>query len=73
MLFRSASGFMLTIIPHTLKKTQMGQYRVGTKVNLEVDLLARYTEQLLKHQDNSSQTESITVESLAKAGFQTKT
>lgn len=39
--------FELAIVPHTLKKTVIGQYREGTQVNLEVDLIARYLERLL--------------------------
>lgn len=38
--------FSLTIIPHTLDNTIIGTYQKGTKVNLEVDLLARYAERL---------------------------
>ncbi len=39
--------FELNIVPHTMQHTVMGDYRVGTKVNLEVDLVARYLERLL--------------------------
>ena len=39
--------FELTIIPHTLSETIMGDYQPGRLVNLEVDLLARYLERLL--------------------------
>ena len=39
--------FELTIVPHTLAETIMVDYRAGRKVNLEVDLLARYLERLL--------------------------
>ncbi|MGC9457052.1 MAG: riboflavin synthase [Halothiobacillaceae bacterium] len=39
--------FRLTIIPHTLKMTVMADYRAGTRVNLEVDLIARYLERLM--------------------------
>lgn len=39
--------FDLNIVPHTLKETIIGAYRVGTQVNLEVDLIARYLERLL--------------------------
>ncbi len=39
--------FELNIVPHTLQETIMGDYRVGTRVNLEVDLIARYLERLL--------------------------
>lgn len=38
--------FELTIIPHTLVATIIGDYQAGTQVNLEVDLLARYLERL---------------------------
>lgn len=39
--------FELNIVPHTLQETIMGGYQAGTKVNLEVDLVARYLERLL--------------------------
>ena len=39
--------FELNIVPHTMTHTVMSDYRVGTKVNLEVDLVARYLERLL--------------------------
>lgn len=38
--------FELTIVPHTLAETTMANYQPGTKVNLEVDLIARYLERL---------------------------
>jgi len=40
--------FGVNIIPHTLKVTTFGAARKGTKVNLEVDLLARYVARLAK-------------------------
>jgi riboflavin synthase len=39
--------FEVNIIPHTLGATTMGDFAVGRKVNLEVDLIARYLERLL--------------------------
>jgi riboflavin synthase len=39
--------FEVNLIPHTLKVTTLGRLAHGSKVNLEVDLLARYMEQLL--------------------------
>ncbi|MCK5818938.1 MAG: riboflavin synthase [Psychromonas sp.] len=41
------SSFKLTIIPYTLKQTIMSHYQVGTLVNLEVDVIARYIERLM--------------------------
>ncbi len=40
--------FELAIVPHTIEKTVIGIYQSGTKVNLEVDLIARYLERLLQ-------------------------
>jgi len=40
------ADFCLTIVPHTLQETVMSEYRQGTRVNLEVDLFARYLERL---------------------------
>jgi riboflavin synthase len=39
--------FELNIVPHTLQETIMPSYRPGSRVNLEVDLIARYLERLL--------------------------
>jgi riboflavin synthase len=46
-------SFRLTIVPHTLESTILKTYEVGSRVHLEVDLIARYLEQLLKHGQNS--------------------
>jgi riboflavin synthase len=40
--------FELNIVPHTLEETTMSAYRSGRRVNLEVDLIARYLERLLQ-------------------------
>ncbi|TME18545.1 MAG: riboflavin synthase [Chloroflexi bacterium] len=39
-------GFGVALIPHTLARTVAQNYRRGTRVNLEVDVLARYLENL---------------------------
>ena len=39
--------FGVNIVPHTLAATIMDDYQPGTRVNLEVDVLARYVERLL--------------------------
>ena len=39
--------FSVNIIPHTADMTIIGDYKIGTVVNIEVDLLARYRERLL--------------------------
>jgi len=42
------SSFRLTIIPHTFKETIFSSYKVGTKVNIETDLFARYIYNMFK-------------------------
>jgi riboflavin synthase len=41
---KAVSGPLLevTLIPHTLENTIIGDWRVGTSVNVEVDMIARY-------------------------------
>lgn len=46
--------FRLTIIPHTLTETIMGDYRAGSEVNLEIDVVARYLERLLQAQGDDT-------------------
>ena len=48
----SGNGFEVNIIPHTADVTIIGEYAVGSIVNIEVDLLARYLERLLSHDDS---------------------
>ena len=45
------NSFRLTIIPHTLRETLIKNYKIGTKVNIETDLFARYIEHILKNRD----------------------
>ncbi len=42
----TAARFTVNLIPHTLAVTTLGTLTVGAKVNLEVDLVARYVERL---------------------------
>jgi len=41
-------GIQVALIPHSLKVTTLGLRKVGEKVNLEVDVLAKYVERLLE-------------------------
>jgi riboflavin synthase len=43
----SGSRFDVNLVPHTLEVTILGGYRPGTRVNLEVDIIARYLERLV--------------------------
>ena len=48
--------FRLTIIPHTIKNTLFESYSIGSKVNIETDMFARYIDNLInyKKQDELS-------------------
>lgn len=62
--------FELNIVPHTLQQTIMDTYKLGSQVNLEVDVLARYLERLmLGEKAAESGEQGITLEFLAKNGF----
>ena len=44
---RHAGGFSVNVIPHTLQQTIMVGYHNGTRVNIEVDIIARYLESMV--------------------------
>jgi riboflavin synthase len=43
--------FELNIIPQTMAETVFGEYQPGSRVNLEVDVIARYLERLMQGDD----------------------
>ena len=49
------NSIRLTLIPLTLKESLFGSYQVGRRVNVESDLLARYTARIIKMQGFNSQ------------------
>ncbi|MFV1997342.1 MAG: riboflavin synthase [Acidiferrobacterales bacterium] len=60
--------FDLNIVPHTLNHTTMSDFESGRRVNLEVDVIARYLERLIsKH--GSIEPDSITLELLKRQGY----
>lgn len=61
--------FSVNIVPHTLQETTLGQTDVGSKVNLEVDVLARYMERLMKGEAAARCQEGISAELLYNSGF----
>ena len=48
--------FELTIIPQTWEETVFSEYRVGSPVNLEVDVIARYLERLMQFKASTEAT-----------------
>lgn len=43
----AGASFTINLIPHTLAATTLGQLEPGSRVNLEIDLIARYVERML--------------------------
>ncbi|MAD16526.1 MAG: riboflavin synthase [Alteromonadaceae bacterium] len=64
--------FLITLIPHSLQETIIGGYKKGTKINLEVDVVARYLERLMlgdKAAETGQQKSDISMAFLAENGF----
>ena len=59
-------GFSVSIIPHTEKVTTFGFLKVNDSVNIEVDMLAKYVENLINKKKEKS---GITREFLLEKGF----
>lgn len=61
--------FDLNIIPQTRQETVFGEYKIGSRVNLEVDVIARYLESLLRGAEGSGQPAGLSLATLQKAGY----
>ncbi|MBS4760626.1 MAG: riboflavin synthase [Clostridium sp.] len=58
--------FSIAVIPHTLKSTTLHNLRIGSSVNLETDMIAKYVEKYLLPNDNNS---NIDADFLERNGF----
>jgi riboflavin synthase len=63
------ASFSVNIVPYTMKDTTIGEAIVGSQVNLEVDLLARYMERLMQGDSAAFVQGGITEDLLHKSGF----
>lgn len=62
--------FDLNIIPQTMAETVFGQYRPGSHVNLEVDVIARYLERLIQGDAAAVRAAGgLSLDTLAEHGF----
>ena len=64
----SGTEFSLNIVPHTLQETTLSEYKIGRRVNLEADLIARYLERLLIRDDQVG-VPGVSAELLRERGF----
>ncbi|MCK5914027.1 MAG: riboflavin synthase [Desulfuromusa sp.] len=61
--------FSVAVIPHSLEMTTLQEYREGSQVNIETDLIGRYVERLLPGNEKSENEQKIDLDFLAKNGF----
>lgn len=63
----TGAEFELNIVPHTLENTVFGDYRPGTQVNVEVDVIARYLERLLLGDNDADNEHGTSLTELAQS------
>jgi riboflavin synthase len=61
---KDTTSFQVSVVEHTQKNTTLGEQKAGNLVNLEVDIIAKYVEQL-----GLAQRSGITVDFLQEHGF----
>jgi riboflavin synthase len=61
--------FEVAIIPHTWRETTLSDLKAGGRVNLEVDVLAKYVERLMLNEKAQSAKNELTVEYLLERGY----
>lgn len=62
------AAFEVNLVPHTLEVTTLGRLRAGVKVNIEVDIIARYLERLA-FGDSAGEAGGVTRDMLRRFGF----
>lgn len=62
-------GFSVSVIPHTMSETTLLNKKVGDNVNIETDIIAKYTERLLSLKKIDENKSKIDVEFLESCGF----
>jgi riboflavin synthase len=63
------ADFTVSIIPHTWQVTNLSRRRIGDRVNLEVDILAKYVERLLAGRLGAPSAAGVSEEMLREHGF----
>ena len=61
--------FEVAIIPHTWRETSLSDLKSGGRVNLEVDVLAKYVERLMLNEQAPAAQAELTVEYLIEQGY----
>ena len=61
--------FEVVIIPHTWRETILRDLKSSSRVNLEVDVLAKYVERLMLHKEEEAKSSNLTLEYLIEQGY----
>lgn len=66
-----ANWFEVAVIPHTWRETTLRDLKPGGRVNLEVDVLAKYVERLMQYseENNKNKKNKLSVEYLSEMGY----
>ncbi|UKH15963.1 riboflavin synthase [Actinobacillus pleuropneumoniae] len=62
-------SFRVSIIPHTIKETNLGSKKIGSIVNLENDIVGKYIEQFLLKKPADEPKSNLSLDFLKQAGF----
>ena len=65
----AGNRFDVNLVPHTLAHTTLEERRAGDRLNVEVDVIARYLERLLPGAGDGADGHGLDAEALARAGF----
>ena len=64
------NGFQTVVLPHTSRSTTLGRKKIGDRVNLENDLIAKYVEKFMQSREGFPKAKtSIDAAFLAEHGF----
>ena len=65
----SNTDFVVSLIPHTVKATNLHTKKDGSLINIENDVIGKYVEKLMKPRENEVAESRITIDFLLKNGF----
>ena len=65
----SNTDFVVSLIPHTVKATNLYTKKDGSLINIENDIIGKYVEKLMKPRENEVAESRITIDFLLKNGF----
>jgi riboflavin synthase len=59
----------VSIIPHTMDNTIFSEYRAGTRVNIEFDMIGKYIERLMGIRSSNDATDTISIDQMRDWGY----